>query len=113
MRHWRKMTWVLWGWTILCAIWLGAGIASSGGSCHGLSHSACVAAGDIGKGIGVTIIIIVWLIVFLVLSLIWFMTRNKARQCPHCGRNVKTGLTVCQGCGYDYVARTTPPSSPA
>jgi hypothetical protein len=104
MRHWRKMTWVLWGWTILCAIWLGTGIASvNTKDCGGLSQSACSAATHVGEGIGVFAIFIVWLLVFLVLSLIWFMTRPK-RSCPRCGRNVKTGVTQCQGCGYDFAA---------
>lgn len=101
MRHWRKMTWTLWGWTILCAIWIGTGIGASSG-CHGMSHSTCVAAGEIGHGAAVVIQFIVWVVVFGILSLIWFMTRSKARQCPHCGSNVRTGLTRCQACGYDF-----------
>jgi ribosomal protein L40E len=107
MRHWRKMTWTIWGWTILCAIWLATGIASvanSKASCSGLSQSECSAARDVGAGIGVTFIIIIWLIVFLVLSIVWFMTRPKGRVCPQCGENVPKGQTLCRKCGYDFAA---------
>lgn len=103
MRHWRKMTWTIWGWTILCAIWIGAGIGAKGG-CNGLSHSACVAAGDVGHGIAVVLQFFVWLIVFLILSVIWFMTRPKGRTCPQCGEDVRKGQTQCRKCGYDFAA---------
>lgn len=112
MRHWRKMTWALWGWTALCALWLVAGATSvNNGNCHGLSNSACTAATHIGAGIGAFLIFAIWLLVFLILSLIWFMTRPK-RNCPRCGRSVKTGVTVCSGCGYDFAVATASPSAP-
>ncbi len=105
MRHWRKMTWVLWAWTALAALWIGVGFtAENPSSCHGLSHSACTAATNVGEGIGVFVIVIVWLIGFLFLSLIWFMTRPKGRVCPRCGENVRKGQTKCGKCGYDYAA---------
>lgn len=100
MRHWRVMTWVLWAWTILCVLWVATGLGAKG-SCNGLSQSACAAAGDVGHGIAVFVQIVVWLIVFLILSLIWFMTRPK-RHCPSCGRAVKVGIMKCQGCGYEF-----------
>jgi predicted amidophosphoribosyltransferase len=46
----------------------------------------------------------IWLIVFLVLSVIWFMTRRKGRICPQCGEDVRKGQTRCGKCGYDYAA---------
>jgi predicted amidophosphoribosyltransferase len=46
----------------------------------------------------------IWLIVFLVLSVIWFMTRRKGRICPQCGEDVRKGQTRCGKCGYDYAS---------
>lgn len=106
MRHGRKMTWTIWGWTILCAIWIGTGIASvSHVKCSGdLSASTCHAATNVGAGIGVFLIFMIWLIVFLLLSVIWFMSRSRGRTCPRCGENVRKGQTRCRKCGYDYAA---------
>ncbi|HVB52663.1 MAG TPA: hypothetical protein VNF24_00510 [Candidatus Acidoferrales bacterium] len=103
MRHWRKMTWTLWGWTILCAAWVAAGFTSKA-SCSGLSASSCSSIKDVADGVAITLQVVVWLIVFLILSLIWFMTRSKGRSCPRCGSDVRKGLTVCKSCGYDFAA---------
>jgi uncharacterized membrane protein len=106
MRHWRKMTWAIWAWTIICAVWIGTGIASTGHlKCSGnLSASTCSAATTVGAGIGVFLILLLWLIVFLLLSVIWFMSRHKGRLCPQCGEDVRKGQTRCRKCGYDYAA---------
>lgn len=111
MRHWRKMTWAIWVWTILCAAWVAAGFTSKA-SCSGLSASNCSSIKGVADGIAITFQVIVWLIVFLVLTLIWFMSRPK-RNCPTCGRSVKTGLTKCQGCGYDFAAPSTSSAPPS
>lgn len=105
MARWRKMTWAIWAWSLLCLVWLITGIAAVSSTkrhCNGLSQSACQAATNVGAGIGVTFIVIVWLLVFLVLSLIWFMSRPRPRTCPRCGEDVRKGLTVCKGCGFDF-----------
>lgn len=78
--HWRKMSWVLIGWTTACAIWLISGIASVANSnaCTGqLDPSTCHAATQIGAGIGAAMIIGVWFVFFIPLSLVWFMTRKS------------------------------------
>jgi TM2 domain-containing membrane protein YozV len=107
MGHWRKMTWTIWAWTLLCGLWLGVGIGSVANSkpnCNGLSTATCQAAANVGAGIGGFSIFVVWILVFLVLSVIWFMTRSRGRTCPRCGENVRKGQTKCGKCGYDYVA---------
>lgn len=102
--HWRKMTWALWIWSVLCLIWLIAGIAlvSSHPLCSGLPASTCGTATDFGAGVAGFLIFTIWLVVFLILTLIWFMTRPHNRQCPRCGEEVRKGLTTCAKCGYEF-----------
>ena len=38
-----------------------------------------------------------------VIGLVWLVTRDRKRVCPHCGENVEKGLTACKSCGYDFV----------
>jgi hypothetical protein len=102
------MTWVLNIWNVLFLIWIVAAGASSEGSCDtpeeraGLSKEACEAASDVGTGIGITLILFLWFLGFIVLALVWLMTRPKHRTCPHCGNDVKKGRTTCKNCGYDF-----------
>jgi hypothetical protein len=91
--RWRKMTWALIIWCVVIAIWIAAG--ASGTHCKGTYGSAC----DAGKGIGIAIIFVFGFLGFIVLSLIWFMTRPKTRDCPACGNAVKRGMTVCPSAG--------------
>ena len=78
----RKMTWVL---TVIAFIAAGDVTVES----------------DIGVGW--------WLLVFIVLSIVWFMTRRRGRMtCPHCGKDVKKGRTDCKKCGYDFTTGTAP-----
>lgn len=79
--HWRKATWALVIWTTVFVIWIVAGIASvpvpTVADCGVLDQQTCQAATNIGAGIGVTFLLIVWFIGFLILSLIWFMSRPR------------------------------------
>lgn len=80
MPRWRKATWALVIWTILMGIWIAAGVGAVSDNCAGVTGTAldnCQAATAIGGGIGVTFIIIVWFLGFLVLGLIWLMSRPK------------------------------------
>ena len=115
------MTWVLWIWTIIFAIWIIAGVNSGTTHNHAycvahhgqyLSVKDCEAASNAGTAIGATLIFILWFIGFIILALIWLMTRRKGRDCPVCGSDVKRGQTVCKKCGYDFAAQTRP-SPPA
>jgi hypothetical protein len=62
----------------------------------------------VGTGIGIALVFLLWFLGFVVLSLVWFMTRPRGRDCPVCGNNVKRGQMVCANCGYDYRASAMP-----
>lgn len=112
--RWRKMTWVLNLWNLLFLLWIVAAIsggASDDVDCDTsvLSQATCDAAADVGTGIGVALIFVLWFIGFLILSVVWFMTRRQERVCPHCGEDVKKGRTMCKKCGYDFTIGGKPP----
>ena len=108
--HWRKMTWVIIIWCVLILVWMVAGGSSAqdANDCaNEVTESArqlCEDATDVGTGIGVALIGFLGFVGFVFLSLIWFMTRPKGRECPVCGENVKKGHTVCPSCKYDFAA---------
>jgi hypothetical protein len=109
--HWRKMTWAIVLWCALIVIWAVVGSTSanhqdlhqclSGGF---LSRQDCQNAANAGTGVGVALVLFIGFIGFVFLSLIWFMTGRRGRDCPACGRSVKRGRTVCPGCGHDFAA---------
>jgi hypothetical protein len=107
---WRKMTWAILIFSVLMLIWIiaGAGASDNHGHClreHGvLSVRSCEDARDVGTGIAVGLIAFLWFVGFVILSIIWFMTRPKGRECPVCGERVKKGRTVCAHCSYDFAA---------
>jgi lysylphosphatidylglycerol synthetase-like protein (DUF2156 family) len=101
------MTWVLIVWCILMAAWIIGAIisADSANNCaHDAYRSACEAGTTVGTGVGVIALWFIWFFGFVILSLIWFMSRPKGRQCPVCGEQVKRGRTVCPGCSHDFAA---------
>jgi hypothetical protein len=100
----RKMTWVLWAWTAIFAVWIIAGIADRASKNCPPDDQLCINASDAGTSIGVGLVFFLWFIGFVVLSLIWFMTRPQRRACPVCGEDVKKGLTRCGSCGHDFAA---------
>lgn len=106
--RWRKMTWVLNIWNVIFLIWLIVGVASRPSKDCPSTDTLCINASDAGTGIGVALIMILWFLGFVVLSLVWFMTRGKGRICPHCGEDVKKGRTACKKCGYDFTVGGKP-----
>jgi hypothetical protein len=61
-------------------IWIAAGIANTSAPANcagGLDQATCQAAHDVGVGAGVTIIIFIWFLGFIVFGLIWLMSRPK------------------------------------
>ena len=108
MRRWRKMTWVLIIWTVLMFTWMIAGGSSAqdANDCDAertaQMRQLCEDATDVGTGIGVAALFFLWFLGFVVLGLIWFMTRPKGRDCPACGELVKRGHFECPNCGHDF-----------
>jgi TM2 domain-containing membrane protein YozV len=100
------MTWVVIVWCLLILGWAIGGAASNDcGSQKGsdfLSASDAQDACAAGTGIGVAAIILLGFFGFVFLSLIWFMTRPKGRECPRCGENVKKGVMTCKACAFDF-----------
>lgn len=108
---WRKMTWAILIWSALMLLWIIVGIAGADNAEHCvnetnrfLDQQTCTDARDAGTGIAVAFLFFLWFIGFTVLSLIWFMTRPKGRDCPACGEKVKKGRTVCPNCQFDFAA---------
>jgi hypothetical protein len=116
--HWRKMTWVLIIFTVVMFAWMigGAGAADCE-ELRGQYQQAKETGCEAGTAIGVGLIFVLWVLGFLVLSLIWFMTRPRGRDCPACGETVKKGRTTCPECGHDFAATarsaSSGPASPA
>lgn len=106
--RWRKSTWALIIWTVLILVWAfsGAGAADCGNQTGSefLSAEDAESACQAGTGLGVLFILFIGFFGFVFLSLIWFMTRSKSRDCPVCGNGVKKGKTVCSSCGHDFAA---------
>jgi hypothetical protein len=62
------------------AIWIIGGVANVSSNCAGLTGDdleICQAGTAIGGGIGVTFLFFVWFIGFIILGLIWLMSRPK------------------------------------
>jgi hypothetical protein len=76
MPRWRKATWAIVVWTILMAVWVVAG-AGAASDLPPAGSEAEQAGRAIGAGLGITLIIIIWFIGFIVLGLIWLMSRPK------------------------------------
>lgn len=115
MPRWRKATWALVIWNALMVLWVASGVANVADNCAGLTGSElelCEAGTTIGAGIGITLIAMIWFVGFVVLSLVWLMSRPAKRLCPRCGTDVKKGVTVCPTCGYQFGAAPPAPSAP-
>lgn len=79
-------------WSLLCLIWL-----------------IVVASRDqFDKGAAVRNVILFWIVGLIVVAFIWYVARGKGRDCPHCGEDVKKGITVCSNCGYDFALGRNP-----
>lgn len=103
--HWRKMSWVIVLFNVLMVIWIISALASAPGASHcgTLSQQTCQDAANVGTGIGVITLLILWVIVDILLSIVWLVTKPRGlRDCPVCGNAVKRGLTSCKSCGHDF-----------
>lgn len=80
MRRFRKMTWTILVWTALFAAWGISGAGAVSNNCVGElgdTLAACQAGTAIGSGIALTMIFSLWFAGFIVLSIVWFMSRPK------------------------------------
>src|SRR5215211_5225904 len=123
--RWRKMTWTILVFTGIMFAWMIGGASSGASSAAAacakdsavtsgiLTKQQCIDASNVGTGIGVTLIFLLWFLGFIVLSLVWLMSRPKRRDCPACGESVKRGLTICKHCGHDFKQTLTAGVAPA
>jgi len=98
------MSWVLIVWTVIFAVWIGAAVADRPSKRCAPGDQLCKDASDVGTSVGVGLVLTLFFVGFVILSLIWFMTRPKRRLCPSCGVDAKRGVTVCRTCGFDFAA---------
>jgi len=99
--NWRKTTWIILIWNILMVVWIIAGVQGNPNNCTA-SQQLCNDATNVGKGLGVAFIIVVWLIGDALLSVIWLVTNRNRRVCPACGRSAKVGETTCKSCSHNF-----------
>jgi hypothetical protein len=80
LRGHRKMSWAIVIWTALFVLWAFSGMSAVADNCVGMTGSdldLCNAGTGIGAGIGLFLIGSIWFVGFIVLSIVWFMTRPK------------------------------------
>jgi len=114
VKNWRPFTWVILAVNALFVFWIFGGADSASKNCDGQtgdSLTTCQAGTAIGAGIGIFMILVLWVLVDIILLVIWLITRKKTRDCPACGKHVKQGLTVCKSCGHNFVQSTAPAQS--
>jgi hypothetical protein len=101
--RWRFFTWVILAFNLIMLIWVVIG-ASTGKSCKGLTGDALTncQAGQIGTGIGVGLIILLWALGDIILGTMWLITKPRTRQCPACDSSVRRRAMQCQACGFDF-----------
>jgi hypothetical protein len=71
----------------------------------------CDTAISIASGVWTAIGFVVGFMGFVVLGIIWLMTRPR-RHCPACGADAKKGITQCRKCGYLFTAVSVRPAMP-
>ncbi len=107
MRRWRKATWALVDFNALMVGLLVAGIVAAARTtknCYSLDQQTCDAVWTYDLGRVVIAFIGFWFVGFVVLSLVWLMSRPARRECPRCGSEVTRGGTVCAHCHLDFAA---------
>ena len=107
------MTWLIFIFTGLMFAWMIGGASANSDNCSeyavGTSlRGSCEAGTNIGTGIGITLIFGLWFVGFIILSIIWFMTRPKRRVCPVCGNEARKNRTVCKKCGFNFAMGFNP-----
>lgn len=111
------MTWLIFIFTGFMFAWMIGGANANSDNCAeyalgSSSRSACEAGTNIGTGIGITVIFGLWFVGFIILSIVWFMTRPKRRTCPVCGNDVRKNKTICKKCGFNFALGYNPAQVP-
>jgi ABC-type Fe3+ transport system permease subunit len=81
-RRRRVFLWVFMAVQVLFVVWIVTGIASGGGTpsdCTGLDEETCNAAQNVGTGIGVALIIGLWMAVDVIMGIIYGVYRLARR----------------------------------
>ncbi|MDT0379754.1 hypothetical protein RM572_13370 [Streptomyces sp. DSM 42041] len=101
--RWRFFTWVILAFNLIMLIWVITG-ATSGPDCSGKTGDALTTcqAGQVGTGIGVSLLIVLWALSDVILGVLWLVTKPHGRNCPACGNSVRKGVMQCRSCGYDF-----------
>jgi hypothetical protein len=103
--RWRVATWLFLFVNAAMAAWLISALArvsNENVNCGVLDLQTCQNLYNAGVGIGVAFILLIWLIVFIVMSLLWIMTKPARRLCPVCGETVRKYDSICDYCQYDF-----------
>jgi len=115
MPHWRKATWALAIFNVLILVWLVTGLNAAGSVPVGSEAEEVGRA--IGTGIGVTFIAFTWFVGFVVLGLVWLMSRPKESVLIYGPQG--QAMSVSEGeakrrvtKGWTYTAPTTTPPAP-
>ena len=114
-RRWRKMSWLIIIFTVVMAVWaVVAAAAAPDPECG--QHAAasperdlCEAREVVDAGFRVAALFCVWFPGFVILAMIWFVTRPRRRICPVCGTDTKKRQRPCRTCGFDSGATAMPP----
>jgi len=102
--RWRIFTWVILAFNLIMLIWVISAIAANASTCSGLTGDtlANCKLNNVGTGIGVTLLIVLWALGDIIFGVLWLVTRPRTRDCPVCGNSVRRGSTRCGVCGYDF-----------
>src|SRR5215204_6478632 len=103
--RWRKMTWVIVLFTILMAVLIYSATQATTPCPPDIQNCDAYRAGQtVGQGLGIMLFAGIWFVGFIILSIIWFMTRPARRVCPACGHEARKGQTTCKRCGYNFAS---------
>ncbi len=78
----RIFLWVFLAVQVLFVAWIFAGMSAASGQptdCEGLSAELCNDASDVGTGIGVFLVVVVWMIVDFLMAVIYGIYRLAKR----------------------------------
>lgn len=105
------MTWLIVIFTVIMGVLIFSATQASTPCPATVSNCDAYRAGQtIGQGVGITLFFGIWFIGFIILSIIWFMTRPARRICPACGNEARKGQTVCKKCGHNFAAAAAAPA---